>query len=617
MSIRDRFPSRRPLAGVVLLSSLVLLLAMLPSCGPSGDGGDDSSTGSVDAVRDDARTAMEAAREAGADKVFAADFEKQEEKLERAQELLDQGDDGKATTAFKLVARSFDRLERKASEVSSLRQTALAAQKAADEAEKAAKTAKADVDAPREFKEAKTIYDQAVAGLASTDANKLKAAERSFKRAAQFFEETVEFANSNRVVKEKATLEREAMLNQKANAKEAKAEEFAAQDWLLAGQYERSAEADLNGGNFQQAYTNFKLAAQTYAGAIGQARAMQAVATAPQTGRSGFDAGVPTAPEPETVGSSGADDSGTPQPAADTSTPEVGVVPQPEFSDVESFLMANYSKLAAGIRSYDPTTGQVVIEYTDAQLFKSDLVYPVPHNPQHVKFEDPLLAGFADLGTPKAQEEEVLPFVFHGNTRGYILIPVPLKGPMTFDYLFDLDRMNVGAQMSAIIFADPKDGIVALGSNFITIWARNSSKITKPLGAIANKAWQRDPNTWFKKVGTVPMRIEVTPDEKRENYQVVNVYYNYGKDEGQYAASRAIVKEGRSGFPGFQWGGLRFSVRNLKITAMLDKEAAVEILKSKLGIKDIPGGAPGGGESTKTGSSGAGKKKAGEEEFGF
>jgi hypothetical protein len=595
-SYRDR--KRSVLVSCPGLVALVLVPWALASCTSKSEGdGENKSTTSIENLQEDAAAALEKAKEAGAEELFAEDFEKQAAKIEQATAAIEEGGDKtKATNSYKTAISQLRRLEKNAAALQKVRGQAIEAKTAADEAEQKARESKTDVDAPREFKAARDEVARAEGYLKSVEEQKLLQAERSFKRAADLFAEANTAAAGNRDVKERAKEEKEAMLKAKAKAQGAEAEKLVATEWTAACQVERQAESEFKAGNYQRAYDSFRQAEQDFAGAASRADQQKQLAAANQPN----PAPAPAPVEPENIVQPAPE--ATPPDAPRTPEPAVEPVPPPaDLSDEDGFLLANYQKLGRGVQGYDPGSGAVTIAYNLGSDLRRDITHPnpkLPYNEKFLKFVEPMV-NQEDVKREQQEGNSQYSFTFSGNTQGFFLIPIPLKGSMTMDYVINLGLMDSTGGMSAVFYSDAS-GANSYGLDFITPWKRTNGGAPKRFPNITNPKLTKNPNTWFDKVNPVPMRLEVAPHPDKEGSSRIQVFYKYGQDEGEKPASILEIKGEASGYVGFQWNRVAFNVRALKITGTLDKKAAIEILKKKMGIKDSPPAkSPSGAESAK------------------
>ena len=116
---------------------------------------------------------------------------------------------------------------------------------------------------------------------------------------------------------------------------------------------------------------------------------------------------------------------------------------------------------------------------------------------------------------------------------------------------------------------------------------------------------RRSPNYWFTKIEQdgVGMRItyKTEEDSSGKKKAEVNIWYHTDDiDQGEAPISIMNKIPERKGLVGFSWRDTKFSVKSLKVTGKLDKEAAVAFLREKLGI-------PRSGKTTETESGGGSK----------
>ncbi|MCZ6796296.1 MAG: hypothetical protein O7J95_22010 [Planctomycetota bacterium] len=496
------------------------------------------------------------------------------------------------------------------------RRDGLAAQREADRAEKAAREAKADVASPREFKEARDLYKRGKDALQATDTTTIARAWSYFMTAQAAFEDVIEAAKIYRAVKEKASLAREEMLRLRAQAVEVKAEELARQELLFADQQARNAEVDFKNGYHQRALESFQQASQAFASAVGQANIQKALAQSNVPGPGGLNpspepGAVVEGSEPKREEPAPGDFNPPPEPGAvvEGSEPERGEprtvvvgVPEvtPDLSEDDAFLQTHHKELAAGVSSYDPYSGEIVLDLP-AHLLKNSIYYPQGIKKKHIWFKDPWEEAESRRGAGRhggrgrrggAQGEYRYTFSFHGNTQGLFLIPVPLTGEIVIEYVVKIQIMDRHADLGPVLFSSPK-GLTRYDVEFIRFRKRIAKSVPKVYAGAIPPEWNRSPYVWFDKAYPVRMRVEVAPDQKRKNRSIMAVYYKYGETTGRFGhdrearpANQVSIRSDKSGYVGFQWDRAKFNIRAFKITGKLDKKAAVKLLKKKLDVKD-------------------------------
>ena len=90
-------------------------------------------------------------------------------------------------------------------------------------------------------------------------------------------------------------------------------------------------------------------------------------------------------------------------------------------------------------------------------------------------------------------------------------------------------------------------------------------------------------NYWHTKTRPVNWVVELDMDKAEGGGELRATYDAGGSDE---LANRIKAKRlNQSGLVGFQWKDVKFRIRKLKICGFLDKQAAVRMLRDKLGVK--------------------------------
>ena len=579
----------QPLRFFLVVSTIFALAIGGFSCG--GGEEEQKETEDLTSVFEDAEDAISDLKRADKDKLFAEVLGKARDNLEEAEDADSEGKTKSAKSKLKRIKRDVAKALKSLAAVKAELKTVKKSQRTADAAKKKAQAAKADVNAPNEFKEATETYESAVSSAKSTSSSKLKAAGKRFRLAAELYDDALTTAKENNALKANIASEKEQMLKVKAQAKEKDAEKIAAQDWLNASRQEREAERLLTEGSFQRAFESFKYAADAYATCISQAAFESSGADELSLTEADLE------PEPGSTDSSGGDAPVSDAAESESESPEADVAaveesdepPDIDFDDPDE-LLSNFSdKLANGEVRYDPGTGRIAIRYTSGDQLRKDVFFPGGRkvSRKFLKFKDPIVE-MQNVGTIESPDDiaeptsnEDIPFVFHGNTKGNFLIPIPLKGNVSIDWGMQLEVMDVGGAMNVLIFADQKRGVRSMGTNFGTLFSRNSSGIPKNYTRAIPKFYRRTPNGWFNKVKMMTsMRLAAENHPKTPEKQMLKVYYDTGENEDPINA--VTITRGKSGYVGFEWNRVKFSVRSLIIRGELVKEDAVKLLKEKL-----------------------------------
>jgi chemotaxis protein histidine kinase CheA len=520
----------------------------------------------------------------------------------------------KATTALEADAKKGERLLK--SLVAKLKATsaeqkkavdalkkAEPARKAADEAKKKADVARAAQNAADEYKLAAEAYKKATEAAKVYTVASATAATEHFNAAKEHFEQAAGSAGENAKVKAQAEAEKANMLAMKEKAKAKGAEEKALDAWNRAGTMEREAETFLTSGDFHSAKANFTQAAALYVDALGlvsseeeQAAAAAAAlaqaqsAPAPGTGtppEGGEEVPPPppVAPGPSPAGGPGI---AVAPPPTSLSLPE-GFDPQqyPQELDAEDeeFLLENYRKLSnAGVIEYDPATGMVQLDYQEGRACQKDLdVTRVPKK-EYITYKPPDMTN--DRNLDPADRKKYAPFSFQGNTQGVVSFPVPFRYYVRVEWYMQILTMDNNATFNVYTMYNPKRS-----TGYMTNWVGVGTTKGAPPPRNTPPTFLRPANEWFNKQKQIPMVVEYRmPDPAKaeagplKSGLLTNIYNNDDSEaegDGRYTTKLSSAQYTR-GLVGFGWSRAKFSVVELKISGILDKEAAVEILRAKL-----------------------------------
>jgi hypothetical protein len=167
---------------------------------------------------------------------------------------------------------------------------------------------------------------------------------------------------------------------------------------------------------------------------------------------------------------------------------------------------------------------------------------------------------------------------FGANTKGFFLIPVPLKSEITIDYTVNLQTMDRDGSMGPVLFADSPNDCWFIDWVTIRAFSPGRAVATQP-SPIEER--RQSANMWFDKVNMINMKVKVVADEEEEGKSRLFVYYN---DESQPSNVSGAFPSDVSGFVGFRWYRTKVNIKNLRITGILDKGRALELLKRQ-GVK--------------------------------
>ncbi len=581
MSIRTRgissqiFPSKgggssgRVRTALTLVIASVLCGALLTSCASeSGDDSGSSASGSAEKAKVEAQAARKKAEEANAKEVFPEKFAKAVERLDDGDDLLDSGENSKAKQKYRYAKRGFDDVAKKAVIVIDKYDAAVKFKEEVDRVLQQAVAAGAQTTAATDFADTQTRYQAVWEGIESLESAKIDGAKRNLTRIRDDFQELVTTARQNAVLKDKAINEREAMAKMKAAAKDNPGVKVhAAQDLVYAEQSEREADSDFEAGNYQRALSGYQLAGQNFTAAIERAENMKKLLASTSNPN-------PNTPQPIPVGR---DIRPAPtEPIPGTEDPFAGL----ELT-AEDLAVAENIKLllpSFGTKSvYDAATQRVTLDYSSANLLRNDLSKNLKNNSKYLSFKDPMLMGSQGPGGSGGGDFQS--FAFSGNTQGLFLIPVPLKGDIVFEYTVNLMTMDQQGSMGPVLLSDEM-GRSAWQADFAIL--RRMVKGKRPASKPSMKReYRKSANYWFDKVAQVPMRVEARPDESKEGYHRIYIYYN---GEAEPTNVGAAYKSETVGYIGWSWRRVKFVIRDLRITGTLDVSEAAKILRKK-GLK--------------------------------
>lgn len=574
---------------------------------------DDDDRGAFD-IADEAKGYLEEAEEAGAATYFADAFKRATEKIEDGDELLRDGDSKGASRKYKLAARQLKGLVDDARKVAETIKTAEGRKKTADEAKQKADEANAEGNSPEYYRDAVAAYESATSSLSEKNESAIRLATAQFTQATELFAQATLLAAENEANRDLALQEKGAMTTWKAKAKAQKADELALQVWQIGEQEERRGAADLKRGDFLAAIRQFQNASRQYLTAfervadetkfkeaMDQAEKARQEYLAKRTQQPGnFPGGFPN---PVPLEGGGGETGGTT--GGTTATP----VPSPtvefdsgmqascfdddeEFNfedypnqlddDDEEFLQTNLHYLSpTAAMTYDPVSGQVLLNYSNGRKVKKEAVWNAPK--KHIEFEDPMMR---DVSDSELTDEQT--FAFGGNTRGSILFPVPFRYRVRVNFKMQVGTMTSQGRWGVIVNYDEKSKR-SYRTNFLSV-GRGSKMQGMP-----GKNFARHPNYWHDKTSAVPWRVEFRmPDPRKASKGLLKsarftATYDFQRDEEASNSLSSTSKSLRRGLVGFHWVAVKFRIRELHICGLMDKEMAVAKLRKML---DQPKEAP-------------------------
>ena len=568
-----------------------------------------SSSSNDDAI-DELDDLFAEAKDLGANDMFASAYRSARKYFNDGK---DEDDASKAKKKFDRARRAIESVIEDAKDA----QKEIASAKKLKEkaAEKKAEATKLGADklAPDDFKDAEAELADANDALSDGDPGQ---ASEAYEAAIQIFDDAIEAAKENQALVARAEQERGAMDAFKTQAKAADADTKAIDDWLLATQQEREGDSNLEQGNFQAAISSYKQATQGYVAALKAVKSDAELAEMMEKA----DAAAKAFREQELALAAKKIDADTEKARIKAEAQKVArrntgtaVIPpgasaadfqkqmakqalstviaefQPELypqeldEEDEQFLRDNYQKLASAL-TYDPDTGAAVLDYMSSKTMSADWarLYNSLRRKKYLSFTNPMGGEGSEL-----QQS------FLANTEGTLLILVPFKFRVRVEWDMSIQTMDASGKFHCILMYDAKKK-----SHYRTDWIHwQAAPLGKPktVRLYPNKEFQGSANYWFDKTRDVPMLVEFkmpggdiestepTLDELHDS-ALLKCVYNRGLDEHENTYTSSSPFE-HGGFVGFQWNRTKFTVKKLKITGILDKQKAVDLLRKKLGKK--------------------------------
>ncbi len=580
---------------------MALVLHSTPGC--DGDSstsktkpGEDSSKlqGSVDEL-------LEQVKKGGAQKSSPEEMEKIASFLDKAAVASEKG---KATEVSKNLRLAEKALKSIAAEQEKVQEAAKALEPlktAAEDAKKQADAQRAAQNAPETYQRGLDALAKAKEAAAKRTPASLPQAQSHYTRAEESFQEAAQSAKENELARLEAEEEKKAMLVQKAKATEKDAEHKAAVEWNLAGQNERQADRQLSRGDFASARETFKVTQSQYAEAL---QALLRSEEEASRNKPVADSQLAAQqPEPSTLqtppGEPNSTQASTPEPAVTVQQPVKAAVPtstasinfpenfdpaapylkQELDSEDEEFLLMNFAKLCpSGRLEYDHFSAAASIDYTVGDDVQKDVTFPDPTMKKtHVLFKTPAAPGAKPLDA--AQRRQQSAFSFQGNTKGMILFPIPFRFYCRVDFFMQVHVMDQANNFSVLVMNTPGKG------GYMTDWCRTGTTTALSSKGIP-PAFLKSSNDWFDKLHQKPMLVQYVLTTPKTG-TLTNVYNNEEgaselEDKLTVKLSTAQYSRGKVGF---KWNRVKFSVIGLRITGLLDKQAAVDMLRTKLKVK--------------------------------
>jgi len=253
--------------------------------------------------------------------------------------------------------------------------------------------------------------------------------------------------------------------------------------------------------------------------------------------------------------------------------------PQELDPEDAAYLELNVKNLLpSGRIEYDPASGAVRLDYTIGKDLAKDIVWVDPATKGYTRFEDPRYASGKRNQDPDQLKN--IAFSIESSTRGWAAIPVPLRYYARVDWGMQIGTMSKSGTFTAVLMYDAKKK-----SGYAAEWVKLgllSGGVAKV--GVAPGDYNQVADRWFDKKKVVPMLVEYrTPDPKKggdpTKSGLFSITYNVG---GEPTVTNSIsVAQYKGGQVAFLWSDTKFKMMELLITGILDKKAAVEMLKAK------------------------------------
>lgn len=612
----------RTFSGFLAIAALGLLAA---SCGRGSKpaakrpaGGEDATV-DIFALQEEVQKLLDDAEKGGMAKLAASQLDRAKSQAEDGDQALEEGKEADARKKYVAARKSLksflaDLEKRKAAleKIAPLRKDLEATKKKAE-------AAKADANAKDAYEAALQTYKQAVEELdkAATAADVERATVR-LQQAKREIEAAVEAAQENARYRKLAERQKKEAETWKAKAQEKKADEAAPDAWLAAVQSEADAADWFERGDFRAAADYYKSTAQLFVAALQAVDRERALAKAEaeaaerekayleslRAAEGGAGELDPSRVElePSEAGSGALKlppaealppQPGPPEAAPATATIELfenydpSAYTQELDAEDEAFLELNYRSLVdSGLIQYDPASNAVRLEYAVGTDFKKDAIVLNPGT--KVEYESALRIVDTRKLSPEERKKQS-PFVFSGNTIGFIALPVPFRFYVRVEYTMQILVMDRTGTFTAIVMLDRARRDRGYAAQWLSVGVLRDG-VPQVGGAPGKYAGPAD--LWFAKTRPVPMLVEYRmPDPKKGGDPTksgrLTVTYDAGAAEA--ISTTVALKNYQAGLVAFQWSRTKFEVRDLLVTGILDKKGAVEILRRKLG-KPKPSG---------------------------
>jgi hypothetical protein len=580
--------------------------ALLASC---GDGDKAPAGADLETLQAEAGEALEQAKKLALQKRAPDEFARAKEQIADAEADLEAGDQKKAAAKYKSAASSLARLVEEQKQLGKDTAKVSSGEKAAAvEAKKKADAANAAVNAAALYAEAAEHQKKGEDLLASAGTKKtIFEAKQILSRARDLYEQATRAAAENEIDRKRFEDEKAVVAQVKEKAKRAAVEEKAADEWLQAEQLEREAQATFDRGEFRTAVEQIKQTAVAYRNGI--RRVTSAAEYAELVAKGEADAKEREKKQAE------ADEQRGEEPAARAVRKELAAkaerrktadgkdgkkgasaaialfdeydptsYPQELDAEDEAFLNEHHAELTkSGVIEYDPTTHAVRLNYVVGRDVEKDIQPIVLPKKEYLTFVNPLFKG--TKAKDREHAEGMSLYSFSGNTLGLIAFTVPFRYYARIEFDLQILTMKAISSFGMVLMYDGKRR-----TGYMTNWAQlglmrgAGFQLVKPS---PNPSFNGPADIWHEKTRTYPYVFEYkwlpSADAKKKPSGIAR----FELDAGQSDASVVELTDGRysRGQVAFKWQDAKFEVRNLTITGILDREAAVAKLREMTGIK--------------------------------
>jgi hypothetical protein len=272
--------------------------------------------------------------------------------------------------------------------------------------------------------------------------------------------------------------------------------------------------------------------------------------------------------------------------------------PQDDSGAEDDALILEHIRKLSPKLEYDPATAAVTLDYTIGVDVKSALKDDPPckelQQKQHILFEPPVSDRRIEIEPISGKKTS--PYSFSANTQGIVAFPVPFRYYVRVELKLSLLALDRTGTFDCLVMYDrtKSESLVAEWLKVGVMKGGVPSVVPLSTGEHARE-YGGPADRWFPKTHEVPMLVEYRmpdPDPKRAGKDplktgLLTVEFEVGNN--LRSATSSYPSKGESlqrGLVGFQWSRVKFQVRDLQITGILDKKAAAEILREKLKLPE-------------------------------